>query len=54
VYYNENLFVKVTALGRDLEHGNAEGEPIEWEGGGRGLTSVRLLLGVAGNMSRVE
>jgi hypothetical protein len=31
-YYDEKPFVKVTALGLDLEHGNAEGEPIEWGG----------------------
>jgi hypothetical protein len=31
-YYDEKPFVKVTALGLDLEHGNADGEPIEWGG----------------------
>jgi len=31
-YYDEKPFVKVTALGLDLKHGMAEGEPIQWEG----------------------
>jgi hypothetical protein len=43
VYYNENLFVKVTALGPDLEHRNAEGEPIEW-GGQRAWFDERAAL----------
>jgi hypothetical protein len=32
LYYDEKPFVKATALGLDLEHGMAEGEPIQWEG----------------------
>jgi len=31
-YHNEKPFVKVTALGLDLEHGSAEGESVEWGG----------------------
>jgi len=31
-YYNEEIFVKVTAFGLDLQHEDGEGQPIQWGG----------------------
>src|ERR1700737_1483623 len=31
-YYNEDLFVKITSFGPDIQHGDGEGKPIEWGG----------------------
>lgn len=45
MYYDEDLFVKITALGSDLEHANTEGEPIEWGGQRAWFDEHMTLLG---------